>query len=225
LENTYLYFDDFDTINGSSTTSTTGLLRSQFARTVAGVQLFPSSSPSVKCSGMASLTGTTATSVGLVGALNARLQLGGSVDAGDIEYKARVRIGAFSQPLTRYIPFVGLGNFFNFPFTASSNSMGFIYSDDVNGGKWQAYVEVLGVIAGTADTGVLPTTNVYQTLRIYTTKTLATFYIDGVQVAQIAFATSTFYELNPQVGIRKIAGTGQQNINIDYIYCKQFITR
>jgi hypothetical protein len=98
----------------------------------------------------------------------------------------------------------------------------FQYTHGTNGGRWQAIVADAGSRTA-ADTGVAPTNQVFQSLRIVVNQagTQALFYIDGT-------LTNTVSAGLPGVGdfflwvnkIEKSVGTASRTLSVDWIYDK-----
>jgi hypothetical protein len=93
------------------------------------------------------------------------------------------------------------------------------YRDNINSGKWQAYVKN-GGSASTADTGVTVTTNTwfYLEMEINAAGDSVEFFIDGSSVATIASGPATNSTAEMRVGILKSTGTSGRNTKVDAAY-------
>jgi hypothetical protein len=96
----------------------------------------------------------------------------------------------------------------------------FRYSDDVNGGRWQAITRSNSVETGTnTDTGVSPSAATFQrfTIEVNAAGTQVTYYINGTQVAQHSanIPTGSGRQSTWCTGIRKTVGGTAMSIVVD----------
>lgn len=105
-----------------------------------------------------------------------------------LELYARLGLGQASTSGQRFLVWVGFQPNQTPPGTGTANGIGFRYSDNINGGNWQAYVGN-GAANTVADTGVAPSVDpTQQRFKITWAGGTANvlFFINDVQVASIA---------------------------------------
>jgi hypothetical protein len=157
-------------------------------------------------------TVTSTNSSGFLGALD----MGVRVGDGDIIFENRIQIPTLSTSIERFEIRNGLDGRTSF---IPINSILIVYSDNINSGKFQI-VRRVGGVETTQDTGITVVANQWYKIRIeVSTAGISTFFINGVNVGNIGSL--------PTVGMgasfkwRKLTGTTNRNILIDYMYCKQ----
>lgn len=149
--------------------------------------------------------------------------------SGKVEYEARVGIEAASDGTNTFDVVAGLVNADDY--SGITKGVYFRYTHDVNSGQWVAIAEDSSGVVTTVNTSVvalLGSAN-RQRLGIVVEKTDAasynnagtiaanmTFFINGVQAAQILNKTMDDYQI-PRVFIRKIAGTSTRYMYLDYM--------
>ncbi len=166
-------------------------------------------------------TGTTAVGHTSISQAGASTCLG----IGEAIAEARLNLVApLSDGADRYLVHVG----FHDSLTAvATDGCYFRYSDDINGGKWQA-VCVSNGVETVADTNVLAAVSTVKKFRVVINPlaTSAAFYIDGVLVATIAtnIPSSNGRQTSYLTQIRKTIGLNARSINVDTSYKKITLT-
>jgi hypothetical protein len=107
-----------------------------------------------------------------------------------------------------------------------ADGVSFRYIDNENSGRWQAATRSNNATINTIDTGITVNANQWyrQTIIINAAGTLATFFIDGVQVASTSTSipTGTGRQLGVATSIAKTLGSTTRLYNVDLmdIVCK-----
>lgn len=136
-------------------------------------------------------------------------------------FRIKVNDGTASTSGQRYVARVGVHQ--SVSSAAPDGGIWFVYSDNVNGGNWQAnWGESLGFGTENADCGVAPTFD-WQTLSIVTDDPDTQgpggidYYIDGALVAQMWEYPYSRDNGAVAAGIWKSVGTGHALLNVDYM--------
>jgi hypothetical protein len=164
-------------------------------------------------------TQTSATASGIVGGLDMSSIFG----AGEIVYEARVQIPTLSDSSERFDIRIGLDNKSVYD---PARYVIFVYSDNVNSGKWQLARKNGGGVV-TDDLGITVVAGTWYNLKLIVNAagTSVAVYIDNVLINTYAgtLPNASAYP-SPMFKWRKSVGTTNRNIWIDYQYCKQTLT-
>ena len=107
-----------------------------------------------------------------------------------------------------------------------ADGVSFRYTDNENSGKWQAATRSNNGTINTIDTGITVNANQWyrQTIIINAAGTLATFYIDGTQVASTgtSIPTGAGRQTGIATSIGKLLGSTARTLNVDVmdVVCK-----
>jgi hypothetical protein len=169
-------------------------------------------------------TGTTTTGLAQIEGPN---NLVPGFDA--VVLEARVGVPTLSDGTNRYQVFIGHSNGAgSYNDSAATYGVYFLYSDNINGGRWEAVTKNTTSNVTRVDTGVSVSAGNAYVLKIEIDygSPEAKFYINGSLVATIT--TNIVHPSSPAFSryrnrIIKIAGTTNRNMIMDYMYFKGLV--